>query len=93
MGEAGRFAAFLEAPPAVTSLRLRTRIAATGASWAGTLLWAGELFEVELQLSGEEVKKGAILAEKLTDDVRIVNSIFFVNTEILKKYDIATELN
>lgn len=80
VGEAGRFAAFLEAPPAVASLRLRTRVTVTGASWAGALLWAGKLVGAELQLSGEEVL-GALLAERLAGDVEVVRCILFASVK------------
>ena len=79
MDEAKRFAAFLEAPPAVASLRLRTRVAATGASWAGALLWAGRLVGAELQLSGEELLEGALMAERLVGDTEVVRCILFAS--------------
>ena len=76
VGESGRFAAFLETPSAVASLRLRVRVAVPEASWAGALLWTGRLCGAELQLSGEG---GLLLAERLGGDVQVSGCLLFAS--------------
>ena len=76
--EEGRFAAFLEAPFSVTSLRLLTFVSSPRATYVSALVWGGTVLSTEIQLTGN-IKSVFVLAERLARDVAIVRCFFFVN--------------
>ena len=76
--EEGSFAAFLEIPFSVTSLRLLADISSPKASYVSAFVWGGVVLSTEIQLTGN-VKNTHVLAERLDRDVAIVRCFFFVN--------------
>ena len=76
--EEGSFAAFLEVPFSVASLRLLTFVSSPKASYVGAIVWGGVILSTEIQLTGK-VKSAFVLAERLTRDVTIVRCLIFVN--------------
>ena len=76
--EEGHFAAFLEAPFSVASLRLLADVSSPKASYVSALAWGGVVLSTEIQLTGK-VKSIYVLAERLVRDITIVRCFFFVN--------------
>ena len=72
------FAAFLEVPFSVASLRLLVYVSSSKASYVSTLVWGGVILSTEIQLTGK-VKSAFVLAKRLVGDVAIVRCFFFVN--------------
>ena len=87
--EEGYFAAFLEAPFSVASLRLLVAMNFSKASYVSALVWGGVVLGTEIQLTGKG--EGTLLAERLSGDVMMVQCFLFVNLGKEKDGDIVTE--